>query len=305
MDVSCFTLLPAQIRAYQLMIFAPCAGERLKRLGIQHHDGAVFEANPIARRPGPQLLVDAFAGHADHLADFLLGDGDAAAALRQLVPFGQTNQRAGEPAWQILKDNLCDLVAGPSQARAEQLDEFHRQLRLASHKGKKFAAVDHENFAIGIGCGIGGPCLAVEQSDLAEDLAGTDEIQNRAAAVGRGDADLHRAADHRNQAVAGISLGEDRRPPLQRRMFGVTAKLVERPGIEIAENRMLAQHRQLVAREWPSFTCLVLRHADQISGSGVSRVRLRNMTIVPSYYGRACKGWMSAGFLPWSQTSER
>jgi len=46
---------------------------------------------------------------------------------------------------------------------------------------------------------------AIEHRDFPENLARADQIQNRAAAVGGGDADLHGAADHRNQAVAGIS----------------------------------------------------------------------------------------------------
>ena len=161
-----------------------------------------------------------------------------------LVFFGQTNERAGEPARQILKNDLLDLVAGPAQPRAQQLDEFHRQRRLASHKGKKFAAVDDKNLAIGIGRGVGGPRLSIEHRHLPEDLAGADQIQNRAAAVGRGDADLHRAADHRNQAVAGIPLETDRGSPLERGVLGVAAELVERLRLKIAKIRMLAQDRQ-------------------------------------------------------------
>jgi hypothetical protein len=51
-------------------------------------------------------------------------------------------------------------------------------------------------------------------------------------------------------------------------MFGVTAKLVERLGTEIAEIWMLAQHRQLVARKLRGFPGFVLRHANQASRSG-------------------------------------
>src|SRR6202022_4930399 len=96
-------------------------------------------------RPDPQLLIDALPGHADHLADFLLGNGDGSAAGRELVFLGQTNERAGEPARQILKNNLLDLVAGPPNPRTQQLDEFHRKRRLASNEGKKFAAVVCKN----------------------------------------------------------------------------------------------------------------------------------------------------------------
>jgi len=92
-------------------------GQRLKRRGVQHDDRAVFEADPVPHRPGAQLLVDALAGHADHLADFLLGDRDGQAVLGCLVPLGEPNQGTGEPPRQILQDDLLDLVGGPAQPR--------------------------------------------------------------------------------------------------------------------------------------------------------------------------------------------
>ena len=46
-----------------------------------------------------------------------------------------------------------------------------------------------------------------------------------------------------NRLVAGISLGKERRSPLERGMSGVAAKLVERVRLKIAKNRMLAQER--------------------------------------------------------------
>ena len=108
------------LRHGALIAFAsrPCFGQRLKGFGIQHNDGPMFEANPAAGGPNPQLLVDAFPGHADHLAELLLGNGDGSAPRRELVFFGQPNKRAGEPAGQVLKDDLFDLVAGPPQPSA-------------------------------------------------------------------------------------------------------------------------------------------------------------------------------------------
>src|SRR5216683_553975 len=220
----------------------------------------MFETNPVAGGPNPQLLVDAFPGHADHLADLLLGDGDRSAARRVLVFFGQPNKRAGEPAGQVLKDDLFDLVTGPPQLRAKQLDEFHRERRMASYKRKKFAAIDHKDLAIRNCRGVGCPRLPIEHRDLSDDLAGADQIKNRAAAVGRGDADLHGAADHGDEAVAGISLGDDRGSPLQRGVLGVTAQLFEGLIIKIAKDRMLAQDRKFAARKPASFSCVVLRH---------------------------------------------
>src|SRR5258706_7353651 len=60
-------------------------GEFPKRIGIKHDDGAVLEPNPFARGPGAQLLVDALARHADHLADLLLGNGDRPVPVGNLI----------------------------------------------------------------------------------------------------------------------------------------------------------------------------------------------------------------------------
>ena len=61
-----------------LFAFRSRFGKRLQLLDVQDHDGAVFETNPVACFPGPQLLVDAFPRHPDHFADLLLGDGNRA-----------------------------------------------------------------------------------------------------------------------------------------------------------------------------------------------------------------------------------
>ena len=110
-------------------------------IGIQHDDRAVLEPHPIAAGPGAQLLVDALAGHADHLADLLLGDRDGPALRgRNVSLFRQAKQRAGQPSRQVLQDDLFDLIAGRSQPLAEQFDELHRQRGLSLHKGDEARA---------------------------------------------------------------------------------------------------------------------------------------------------------------------
>src|ERR1700680_852176 len=186
-DVSCLTFTEtsfgnsAGTYGALIVFFAARLGQRLQRAGSQHDDGAVLEADPAACRPDPQLLIDALARHADHFADFLLGDGDGPAAARDLVLFGQANERAGEPARQVLKNDLLDLIAGPAQPRAQQFDEFHRQRRLAAHERNEFAAVDDEDLAIGVGGGVGGPRLLVEERPFAKNLAGANQIQDARA----------------------------------------------------------------------------------------------------------------------------
>ncbi len=108
--------LPRRIGALVALASRSGFSQRLKRYGIEHNDGPMFEADPVTPRPDPQLLVDAFPGHADHFADFLLRNGDRPARRRELVFLRQTNKRAGKPARQILKNDLFDLIAGPSQA---------------------------------------------------------------------------------------------------------------------------------------------------------------------------------------------
>ena len=217
--------------------------QHFSRYQFQHFVIFAFEPDHAGSPPITQLLVDALPRHPDHLADFLLGNGDGPASGRELVLVGQTNERAGEPPRQVLENDLLNLVTGPPQPRAKQLDELHRQRRLASHEGNKLATVDDEYFAIGVGGSVGSPRPPIEHRDFTENLAGADQIQNRTTALGGRDADLHRTAEHRKQAVAGISLGKNRGSPLQRGVLGITAELVERAGIKIAENRMVAQDR--------------------------------------------------------------
>jgi len=234
----------------------------------------VFETDPFAPCPGAQLLVNAFPRHADHFADLLLRDRDGQATLRRSMPFGQANQRTGEAARQILKNNLFDLIACPAQPHAKQFDEFHRQLRLASYEGKEFAPINDKNLAICICRCVGSSRVPVEQRHFPKNFAGTDQVQDRTAPVRRGNADLDRAADHRDQAVARIALRKNRRPSLQGVVLGITAKLVECLCAEVAEDRVLAQHRQLVAQKLPGFPGFVLRHASQVPRSGADTRRL-------------------------------
>src|SRR5260370_4113580 len=157
----------------------------------------------------------------------MLSNGDGPACGIKRLLFGQAEQRAGQPARQILQDELLDLLAGPAQPPTEQLDELHRERRLTSHKGQEVAAIDDINLAIGVcGC-VGRPRLPVEHRNVAEHLTRTDQVEDRVAALWRGDADLHRAADYRKQAVARIAFGTDRASPLQPGVLSEPPDLVD------------------------------------------------------------------------------
>src|SRR5260370_19646740 len=208
---------------------------------------------------------------------------------------------AGSLARQLSKADRCHLMTGPAKPLTQQLDQLHRQRRLASHKGKKVATIDDKNLTIGIRRHVGGPRQPVEHRDLPENLSRADQVQNCAAAVRGGDADLRRAADHRNQAVARISPGNDRGSPLQRGMLGVAAELVERRRLKIGEHRMLAQHRQLAARKRPSVSRLVLRHCSWNSYSEAADTQLQPSIISATYLGKACARRCTCA--PYAQTS--
>src|SRR4051794_35421152 len=100
-------------------------------------------------------------------------------------------------------------------------------------EGNELAAIDDIQLAIGVGDGVGGSLATVKQRDLAEYLAGADQIEDRVAAFGGRGADLHGAADHRIKAVAGITLGKYRDASLQMRVLDVTTKLIEGIGLEV------------------------------------------------------------------------
>ena len=67
------------------------------------------------------------------------------------------------------------------------------------HEGQEVATVDHQQLAIGHGAGVGGAGLAIEQGDLAEDLARADQVEDDFAPVLRRRADLHRPLEHGEQ----------------------------------------------------------------------------------------------------------
>jgi hypothetical protein len=224
-----------------------CFGEFPQCRCIEDDNRPVFKTNPFAQGPRPQLLVDALACHADHFADFLLRNRNGAPFGVKLALLGQTEQRAGKSPRQILQNELLDLIACLPNPRAQQLDELHGERWLAADEGEKVAAVNDENLANGVRRGVGAPRMSIQQRHLAEQLPGPGKIEDRVAAVGRGDTDLHRAADNNVKAGARIIFGEKCGASLQYGMLGAAAKLVERLGRKIVKIRMLAQDRQFNA----------------------------------------------------------
>src|SRR6185312_15320524 len=108
-----------------IAIISPGVSQCTQRVRIEQNDSTVFEANPVAGSPSTQLLVDALARHADHLTDLLLGDRNGPAGGLELTFLSEAEQRAGEPARQILQNDLLDLIASPAQSVAQKFDELH------------------------------------------------------------------------------------------------------------------------------------------------------------------------------------
>jgi hypothetical protein len=77
-----------------------------------------------------------------------------------------------------------------------------------SRKARKILAPQHEQFGRFAGGGVRGAALAVHDRDLAEQVAGTHEIQGQAAAVGGAGLDPDLAAADPVKRVAGVALLE-------------------------------------------------------------------------------------------------
>lgn len=80
--------------------------------------------------------------------------------------------------------------------------------RLALEMRKEILPPQHEQFGRLARGRIRGAALAVEDGDLAEEIAGTHEIQGQAAAVGSPGLDPDLPAADPEQGVAGIALLE-------------------------------------------------------------------------------------------------
>src|SRR5215470_317524 len=72
-------LLPRESKS-ALVAFGVALGNAFERIGLQDENSATFEADPFLLLPNAQLPVCAFAGHADEVAEVLLGHGDLALA---------------------------------------------------------------------------------------------------------------------------------------------------------------------------------------------------------------------------------
>src|SRR5215469_6268083 len=164
----------------------------------------------------------------------LAGGGNAAA--------GDAQQGLGEPRRQLQEEQILHLVGGAPEALADELDELQANLRPLLQQRQHVAAFEHRHLTSGECDGIGVPILAVEQGQLAKDLAGMDDVEHDLLAVRRWRADAHLARDHRHHAVTGRALEKDHFAGSEAAEMGVHGKTLALVGGERPEERAALQH---------------------------------------------------------------
>src|SRR6478752_747043 len=179
----------------------PCHRRQLGHV-LQQYPSAL-QVQDAVLAPELQLTVDAFAGGADEDAELLLRD----------VHFGpEVGGECTEPSRQAdrqrLQHRFLHPLALPADALAQQHHDLDGDLGLAFQEGQEILAPQHEQFRRLAGGGVRGAALAVEDGDLAEQIAGAHEIQRQAAAVGSAGFDPDLAAPDAIKSIAGIALLE-------------------------------------------------------------------------------------------------
>jgi hypothetical protein len=111
-------------------------------IGRQYHHGVALEAHPFLVFPDAQLLVDAFAGHPDDVAEVPLGDGDLALLLACGIGIDEAHECLGETARQVEHDLFCLLgglilsaISGSSRISGR------KSLRSMTNSSQSVAAV--------------------------------------------------------------------------------------------------------------------------------------------------------------------
>ena len=122
----------------------------------------------------------------------------------------ELEQSFGKARRQVQKGNILNLLAGMTQSRTEDLDEFESYIRIVLKKRNKIPAFYHDELAIRHRRGIRCTRATIEQSNLAEQIALAENIQNYILTVDRRDTDLDRARQDPNEASARIPFHEDR-----------------------------------------------------------------------------------------------
>ena len=151
--------------------------------------------------------------------------------------YGPVYSQYGRWIGHLLHGNLGDQLVGRAEPLAQDLDESRPGVGLPLQELQDVAAVEHRQIARRHGTRIGGTFSAVEQIDLAEHCARLNDAQNDLPALGRADADPHRAAEHGHHGLTRVSHEKD----------GLTRSILPqaRPGherIALARDQSAEQH---------------------------------------------------------------
>ena len=117
---------------------------------------------------------------------------------------------------------------------------------MALQERHEIAPFEHHKLRLSQGHGIGGAVGAIQQGDLADHLAGIDQVQDQLLAVLGVAADLHPATHHDHHVGAGITLAEQDRACLMADQPHVCDQTVELVRRQPAEQRQVGQQRPLI-----------------------------------------------------------
>src|SRR5579871_2645935 len=204
---------------------------------VPQQDAAALQVQNAVLPPGLQLAVDALARCADEDAELLLRDMHLGAKIG-----GERAEPPREPHRQGLQHRFLHPLALPADALAEQLNDLDRDLRLALEMAEKILPPQHYQLGSLTGSRIRGTALAIEDGNLAEQIARPHEIQGQAAAIGGPGLDADLPAANPEQRIAGIALLEQH---LARgHVLGVTKvrNPLELVGTQVCEHRVHFQN---------------------------------------------------------------
>src|SRR5215471_14926605 len=241
-------LLAHQRASLRSIEFGTLDGDGSELVGGNHVHAPALEPNPTALGPRPQLFVGALARYADHLTDLALRDVCFASSRRTVFGLRKLEQGLRQASRQIKKCDVLHLLAGPTQPRAQNLDELEHHVGVTAEKRNEVAPPDDDELAVGHGGGVGGARTAVEQGDLAENLALVKEIKHDVFALGGRDADLDGPGEHPHEPGAGVAFREDGGSAHHLPRLHVRAEVLDHRRGKIAKQRMVAQQGQLVPR---------------------------------------------------------
>ena len=120
----------------------------------------------------------------------------------------QVHQRLGDPAGHIREDEVGHRLVGTPKPSGQRLQQRRRHLRASGQPRLQLVVPEAENHGIGE-CGRGGGAQAwIEQAQLAEHLAGTEDAQEALATIVGGLTEFHLAVNDDVHVVAGLALDE-------------------------------------------------------------------------------------------------